>query len=117
VWCNHQLGQLVEYANELQQRATVWVINPQDIVSTARFKDKRTAPFKFLADENLEVINLYGIYHTQHEEHGHIPYPVTFIVNSDGTVAWRYLVLKPRDRAKVEDVIQALDTIIGPRVI
>ncbi|MBI5031874.1 MAG: redoxin domain-containing protein [Chloroflexi bacterium] len=101
--------QLVEHAQELQQRATVWVINPQDEISTGRFKEKRAAPFTFLADENLEVINLYGIYHTQHEEHGPIPYPVTFIIKPDGTVAWRFLGLKPRDRPKVEDVIRALE--------
>lgn len=111
MWCNHQLGQLVEHAQELQQRATVWIINAQDVDSTVRFKEKRAAPFTFLADENLEVVNLYGIYHTQHEEHGHIPYPVTFVVKPDGTVAWRFLGLKPRDRPKIEDVIQALDAI------
>ncbi len=92
-------------------RATIWVINPQDIVSTARFKEKRSAPFTFLADENLEVINLYGIYHTQHAEHGPIPYPVTFIVKPDGIVALRFLGLQPRDRPQVEEVIQTLDTI------
>ena len=111
MWCNRQLGQLVEHAQELQQRAIVWVINPQDVVSTARFKERRSAPFTFLADENLEVVNLYGIYHMQHAEHGHIPYPVTFIVKPEGTVAWRFLGLQPLDRPKVEEVIQALDTI------
>ncbi len=103
--------ELVEHAQELQQRASVWIINPQDIASTDRFKHKRSAPFTFLADENLEAVNLYGIYHMRHEDHGHIPYPVTFIVKPDGTVAWRFLGLLPRDRPKVEDVIRALDTI------
>jgi glutaredoxin-dependent peroxiredoxin len=102
---------LVEHAPELQSRAAVWVINPQDAASTARFKEKRSAPFVFLADENLDVVNLYGIYHTRHVEHGHIPYPVTFIVKPDGTIAWRFLGLQPRDRPKVEDVIGALDAL------
>ncbi|MBI5033037.1 MAG: redoxin domain-containing protein [Chloroflexi bacterium] len=111
MWCNHQLGQLLEQALELQQRATVWIINPQDIASTARYKERRSGPFTFLADENLEVVNLYGIYHMQHAEHGYIPYPVTFIVKPDDTVARRFLGLQPRDRPKVEDVIQTLDSI------
>ncbi len=102
---------MVEHAQELQSRAAVWVINPQDVASTARFKEKRNAPFVFLADENLDVVNLYGIYHTQHAEHGHIPYPVTFVVKPDGTIAWRFLGLQPRDRPKVEDVIEALNAI------
>jgi glutaredoxin-dependent peroxiredoxin len=102
---------LVEHAQELQTRATVWVINPQDAASTARFKEKRAAPFVFLADENLDVVNLYGIYHTRHAEHGHIPYPVTFVVKPDGTIAWRFLGLQPRDRPKVGDVIRQLDAI------
>ena len=55
------------------------------------------------------IIEIYGIYHTQHEEHGHIPYPVTFIIKPDSTVAWRFLGLKPRDRPRFEDVIQVLD--------
>ncbi len=50
--------------------------------------------------------------HLQHAEHGHIPYPVTFIVKPDGTMAWQFLGLQPRDRPKAEDVIQALDTIM-----
>ncbi len=103
--------QLVEHLEDFQTRAIVWVINPQDIAATARFKEKRAAPIVFLADENLDVVNAYGIYHKQHEEHGHIPYPVTFIVRPDGTIAWRFLGLKPRDRPEVEDVIQALDLI------
>jgi len=84
----------------------------QDIAPTLHFKEKRAAPFTFLADENLEVVNLNGIYHTQHEEHGHIPYAVTFIVNPDGTVVWYFLGLKLRDRPKVEYVILALDAIV-----
>lgn len=54
----------------------------------------------------------YGVYHTQHEEHEHIPYPVTFIIKPDGIIAWRFLGLKPRDRPKVEDMISALDVIV-----
>ncbi len=111
MWCNHQLGELVENAHELQTRATVWIVNPQDPASTARFKEKRAAPFTFLCDEDLKVINQYGIYHRQHEAHGHIPYPVTFLIKPDGTVAWRFLGLKPRDRPQVQDIIQALDAL------
>jgi peroxiredoxin len=37
---------------------------------------------------------------------------VTFIINPDGIIAWRFLSLKPRDRPKVEDVISALDVIV-----
>lgn len=99
---------MVEHRHELELRAKVWIINPQDVVATKRFKEKRDAPFVFLADENLGVVNLYGIYHMVHEEHGHIPYPVTIVIKPDGAVAWRYLGLKPRDRPKVEDVIEAL---------
>ena len=101
--------QLVEHAQELQQRAIVWVINPQDVASTVHLKEKRAAPFTFLADDNLDAVEIYGIYHTQHEDHGHIPFPVTFIVKPDGTVAWRFLGLKPRDRPKVENVLHVLD--------
>lgn len=101
--------QLVERAGEF--RATVWVINPQDIASTARFRAKRAAPFVFLADENLQVVHLYGIYHTVHPDHGNIPYPVTFVVKPDGTVAWRYLGLRPRDRPTVDDVLAAVNAI------
>ncbi len=102
---------LVEQADEILSHATVWVINPQKAAETARFKEKRGAPFVFLADEDLRVVHLYGIYHMVHPEHGHIPYPVTFIVKPNGTIAWRYLGLKPRDRPKVEDVLNALKAI------
>ncbi len=104
---------MVEDAKELESRATVWIINPQDLAATKQFKEKRSAPFVFLADEDLDVIHLYGIYHTLHPEHGHIPYPVTFIIKPDGTIAWRYLGLKPRDRPNVEKILQVLDGIQG----
>lgn len=99
---------MVEHQKEFETRASVWIVNPQNIEETKKFKEKRSAPFVFLADENLAVVNLYGIYHMVHEEHGHIPYPVTFVIKPDGTVAWRYLGLKPRDRPKLEDVLTAL---------
>ncbi len=112
MWCNRQLGQLVEHSQELISRASVWIINPQSIEETKKFKDKRNAPFIFLSDENLDVIKLYGIYHKWHdEERQHIPYPVTFVVKPDGIVAWVYLGLVPRDRPKVEDVLKALEEI------
>ena len=101
--------QLVEHKSEFQARAIVWIINPQDVGETKKFKDKRAAPFVFLADENLDVVNVYGIYHVRPEEHGHIPYPVTFVVRPDGTIAWRFLGLQPRDRPKVDDVLAALE--------
>jgi peroxiredoxin len=63
--------QLVEHAQELQACASLWVINSQDADSTARFKDRRNVPFVFLADENLEEINLYGIYHMRHRRRVH----------------------------------------------
>jgi len=100
---------LVEHQQEFENRASIWVINPQDVDATKRFKEKHNASFVFLADENLAVVNQYGIYHMVHEEHGHIPYPVTFIIKPEGTIAWRYLGLKPRDRPKVEDVLEALE--------
>ncbi len=103
----------MEHAADLQARATLWVINPQDVASTARFKEKRRAPFVFLADEHLDVVNLYGIFHMQHPEHGSIPYPVTFVVKPDGCVAWRFLGLGPRDRPRVEDLLRVLDAMRG----
>ncbi len=110
MWCNHQLGQLVEHSKELISHASVWIINPQNLDETKKFKEKRNAPFVFLSDENLDVIKLYGIYNKWHEEERqHIPYPVTFVIKPDGIVAWRYLGLVPRDRPKVEDVLKALD--------
>jgi peroxiredoxin len=99
----------VEQRHEFENRASIWIVNPQDTRATKRFKEKHRAPFAFLADENLDVVNLYGIYHIRYEEHGHIPYPVTFVIRPNGTVAWRYLGLKPRDRPKVEDVLKALE--------
>jgi peroxiredoxin len=102
---------LVEHRREFENRESVWVINPQDVAATKRFKEKSGAPFVFLCDENLDVVNRYGVYHMKHEEHGYIPFPVTFVIKPDGTIAWRYLGLKPRDRPEVADILDAIDHI------
>jgi peroxiredoxin len=81
---------------------------------TKIFKDKRQAPFVFLADPELHTIHLYGVYNTVHAEHGHIPYPVTFVIDSEGTVVWRYLGLKSRDRPTVEMILKVLDEVEAP---
>ncbi|MBI3742069.1 MAG: redoxin domain-containing protein [Chloroflexi bacterium] len=101
----------MEQAAELTARATLWVINPQSVADTARFKAKRAAPFVFLADEDLAVIHLYGIYHTVHDEHGPIPYPTTIVVKPDRTIAWRFLGLKARDRPAVQALLDALNAL------
>lgn len=100
---------MVENAPALESRATFWIVNPQDRETTLQFKAKRQAPFVFLADPDLQSIHLYGVYHTIHAEHGHIPYPVTFVIRPDGTIAWRYLGLKARDRPTVEQILKVLD--------
>ena len=103
--------QLVQHTEQLNERAQIWIVNPQDAESTARFKAKHAAPFVFLADENLAVIGQYEIYHTLDAAHGHIPYPTTFIIKPDGTVGWRFLGLEPRDRPRVENILAVLNEI------
>jgi peroxiredoxin len=100
---------LVQHAEVLASRAQIWIVNPQDAESTARFKAKHRAPFLFLVDEELRVIKQYGVYHTLHPAHGHIPYPTTFSIKPDGTVSWRFLGLQPRDRPRVEQILSVLD--------
>lgn len=103
--------QLVRNADALALRGQVWIINPQDGESTARFKAKHAAPFLFLTDEQLVVIGQYEIYNTLHPVHGHIPYPTTFIIKRDGTIGWRFLGLESRDRPSVENILAVLDEI------
>lgn len=71
--------------------------------------DKEKLAFDVLSDPELKLIGALGLTHPAGSPDGKdISIPATFLVDKDGTIAWRYLGKTVMDRATPEQMIQEI---------
>ena len=69
--------------------------------------------FPFLSDPNTEVIRRYGVLHPRAGINDHdIARPAEFLVGSSGTIRWVNLTGDIRIRARPENVLKAIDSLM-----
>ncbi len=82
------------------------------IERNAEVVDKLGLEFPILADTELEAINAYGLLHESGSmEGGDIARPAVFIVDRDGSIAFRKLTDNWRVRVRPEEVLAELEKI------
>jgi peroxiredoxin len=77
----------------------------------SRFLEKHPISVPFLLDENRSVAKAYGLYHRLGSDAMNIAHPASLVIDRDGIVRYIYRGDDQRDRAPVEDIIQALETL------
>ena len=77
----------------------------------ARYFAKNPVSFPFLLDENRAVIKTYGLYHRFGADALRIAYPATLVIDRGGVIRFIYRGDSQADRAPLEQVLDALQTL------
>jgi peroxiredoxin len=73
--------------------------------------------FPFLSDPKAAVIRQYGVLHARAGMNDQdIARPAEFLVNASGTIRWVNLTDDTRVRARPENVLRAIDTLMPAAV-
>lgn len=110
--CFRQMGDLVRQREALQQAgATVVLVYPgpaDELSERAQEFLKDTSlpePFIMVVDPDYAFTNLY---HLRWDEPRETAYPSTFVIDQDGKIAFRKTSFSHGDRAKTDDVLDAV---------
>ena len=128
-YCSLQLRALNERLDDIQaQGAQLVAISPQVPDDSLSDKDISAMKFWVVSDQDAAVASRYGVtwkvpeYLAEHMrvdrgldldainngDGSILPIPATFIIDRDGTVAWRHVDVDYRTRSEPEDIITAL---------
>jgi thioredoxin-dependent peroxiredoxin len=110
--CTAQVGQLTLKAKQLADaKAQVLLVYPGPADKLKARADEfvsgkdMPANFHLLLDPDYRFTNLYGL---RWDAKGETAYPSTFVIRTDGKVAFAKISRGHGDRAKVEDVLAAI---------
>ncbi len=108
-WCQLQTAQLAQsYDKFVDADVNIWAISPQRQAINKQFGEKRQIPYPILADDDLAVINTWGLLHELNPDQENIPYPTTYIIDTNGRIHWRRLGEQPQDRPTTAEILAAL---------
>ena len=90
--------------------AAISVDSPED---SRKVRASQGYTFTFLSDPKAEVIRRYGVLHAGGGEAGRdIARPAEFLVDSTGAIRWVNLTDDVRIRARPENVLKAIDSLM-----
>ncbi|WP_417603367.1 peroxiredoxin family protein [Owenweeksia hongkongensis] len=127
-YCNITLHYLQENMDEFKARgANLLALTPENPDKSMNTTEKNELEFQVLSDLDNKVAKEYGIVFkltpavaARYEEgfglseyngndKGELPLAATYVINTDGKVTYSFLHADYRERAPIEDIIQALD--------
>lgn len=132
-YCNLQLRALQARLNEIHELGvTLVAISPQVPDGSLSKDEISEMDFSVLSDQDANVASQYGVSwkvpeflmeHMRVDRHldfekinnGNstiLPIPATFILDSNGTVTWRFVDVDYRTRSEPEDIVTALKALI-----
>ena len=130
--CNKHLGKLQDSLQFIQEAgARVIAISPEKPDYLDKMADKSGATFTLLYDEGYKIADAYDVtfkptsmqlfsYNvvlngelkkSHSDELQLLPIPATYILNQDGTIAWRQFDPDYKNRSSVNEIIEALNKI------
>lgn len=110
-FCRQQLGELQRNLDQLaRRRVTVVAISVDPVAVNRHLADTLGLTFTVLADPTRAATRAFGVEDAENE----IAWPAIFVVDRDGTVAWRWLADGYRERIATPEVARALDALPLP---
>jgi len=101
---------LAEFRARHVEVAAISVDSPEE---SNKLRASHGYTFTFLSDPRAEVIRRYGVLHAGGGEAGHdIARPAEFLVDSTGAIRWVNLTDDLRIRARPENVLKAIDSLM-----
>ena len=131
-YCNKHLSDLQEGLESIYQRgASVVAISPEKMEYQNKTLQKTHAEFTLLYDEgytiaesfdvnfnpsvmNKVVYNLFlgaNLKNAHSEESQNLPIPATYIIDTNGKVAWRHFDPNYKNRSTISEIVKELDAI------
>jgi peroxiredoxin len=114
-FCNEQLAALTQDYDKFKELgATVVAASGEDVEKGKELLRRIRPPFALLSDPRFEGIDRYGVRDTNPsdkvKERGIVTLarPSAFIIDSSGTVRYKYVGKSARDRPKNDDLLSAL---------
>ena len=132
-YCNLQLRALQARLEEIEKLgATLVAISPQVPDGSLTKSEIREMTFTVLSDQNAKVASQYGVAWEVPEfllDHMRVdrnldlekinngngsvlPIPATFIIGTDGIIAWNYVNVDYRTRSEPKEIIEALKKLV-----
>ena len=132
-YCNLQLRALQARLEEIEKLgATLVAISPQVPDGSLTKSEISEMTFTVLSDQNAKVASQYGVAWEVPEfllDHMHVdrnldlekinngngivlPIPATFIIGTDGIIAWNYVNVDYRTRSEPEEIVEALKKLV-----
>lgn len=129
--CNKHLKTLQDSLEFLQGAgARVLAVSPQKIEYQSKLADRTKAEFPLLYDENYKIMNAYGVTFSpdkatatmynlllgadlkssQSDDSQRLPVPATYVINTQGIIAWKHFNADYKQRASVKSISEALKT-------
>jgi peroxiredoxin len=99
---------------EFRQRGVaVEAISVDSSEESRKLAKSRGYTFDLLSDPKAEVIRQFGVLHAKGGEEGRdIARPAEFLVDARGTIRWVKLTDDVKVRARPEEVLQAIDSLL-----
>lgn len=132
-YCNLQLRALQAKLEEIEKLgATLVAISPQVPDGSLTKSEISEMTFTVLSDQNAKVASQYGVAWEVPEfllDHMRVdrnldlekinngngsvlPIPATFIIGTDGIIAWNYVNVDYRTRSELEEIVEALKKLV-----
>lgn len=110
-YCNRELVQLQNNIAEFKKRNVRAVaISCESVEKAKGMKKKTSADFEFLSDENLKLIDIFGLRHkTGSKKLGDIARSATIILDKTGEILWYSVAENYRVRPKIKDILTVID--------
>ena len=93
----------------MKRRVAIVAISADEHVESVNFAREGRIGFPLLRDSDLRVATAYGVAMVGDD----IAIPSTFVIDTDGTIAWKKVGETQFDRADVDEVFRVVDGLLA----
>ncbi len=86
-------------------------ISPDTVEQAQTIVQELDLDFEVLSDPDAEFASALGIAHDYPIVQSIVPYPTTFVVDTQGAIAFAHVGESVSDRADCDDVVEALEAL------
>jgi len=116
--CSRQLAQLSQsYESFKNLGATILAISNEPVTRGNALLEKFGPPYALLMDESSDVLKRYGVLAPKRDPLGFMlrkngyATPSVFIIDTQGTIRWRFVGKNYRDQPSTGSILQALERV------
>jgi len=106
--------QLDRYYSQIADRGvSLFAVSVDPPETSRRLRERLQSRFTFLSDSDGALLDALGIRHVEALEGRDIAFPTAILVDADGVVRWTFQSDTYRQRARPEQVFEAIEALPG----